>query len=456
MDAADLRQKAEALARERTCRTPEDSAALSPEDIRKTLHELRVHQIELEMQNEELRDAQRELSESRDKYFELYDFAPVGYFTLDENGLILEANLAGADMLGSERASLIKKRFSQFVAGTAQDTFYLRRKQALETGTRQVFELELKRKNGQSFFAQLQSVAVSDKEGNPTVLRTAVIDITDRRRAEEALLEVQRHLEERVERRTAGLVAANAKLQEEIEEHRRTGKALKESRKESHLLASRILSIQEDERKSIALDLHDTIAQTLSAIKMFMEAKVNAMDDLPPGISLERISAMVGDCIVELRRIIDHLRPTILDDLGIVAAANHHCMEFEKLHREIRVELDTTIQEDAIPDECKIVIYRILQEALNNISKHSRAKTVKISLHERAGCIEFRIRDDGIGFDEADMGSGGSGYGIGINSMKERAYLSQGSFSIQSRKGEGTEVVFSWGSGKSIAGVKND
>lgn len=426
------------------------------EDVQGLIQELRVHQIELELQNEELRNAQRELSESRDKYFELYDFAPVGYFTLDEKGLILEVNLAGADLLGSERASLVTKRFSQFVARTAQDTFYLRRKQALETGTRQVFELELKRKNGQSFHAQLQSDAVPGKEGNPTVFRTAVIDITDRKFAEEALLEVQQHLEETVERRTASLVTANAKLEEEVEERRRTGKALKESRQELHLLASRLLSIQEDDRRVIALDLHDTIAQTLSAIKMFVEAKVNPTDDPLPDISLERISVMVGGCIVELRRIIDHLRPSILDDLGIVTAVNRHCLEFERLNRGIRVERDITIKEDVIPDESKIVIYRIMQETLNNISKHSRAKTVNISLHEKAGRIEFRIRDDGIGFDESDTGSGGSGYGIGINSMKERVYLSQGSFSIQSRKGEGTEVVSSWGPRKPTAEVIND
>jgi PAS domain S-box-containing protein len=151
-----LRNRAEKSLRKQSA----DLGKSPVKDVQKLVEELRVHQIELEMQNEELRKAQVELAESRDRYFDLYDFAPVGYFTLDEKGLIVEANLAGANLLGFERASLIKKGFSQFVAPGSQDAFYSHRKQALETGTKQVSELELKRKKDRSFYAQLQSIAV--------------------------------------------------------------------------------------------------------------------------------------------------------------------------------------------------------------------------------------------------------------------------------------------------------
>jgi PAS domain S-box-containing protein len=414
-------------------------------DVQKLVQELRVHQIELEMQNEELRKAQVQLEESRDRYSDLYDFAPAGYFTLDAKGLIAEANLAGADLLGFERASLIKKGFSQFVAAGSQDAFYSHRKRALETRTKQVSELELKRKNDRSFYAQLQSVAVERNEGNAIQLRTAVVDITERKRAEVALFEAHSQLEGRIVERTAELLGSNAQLQEEIEERKRMEGELKKSERELHLLSSRLLTIQEDERKGIALDLHDTIAQNLSAIRMFLETKITTMaGSPPPGVSLESIYSMLGDCIAELRRIIDHLRPSILDDLGVIVAVNRYCAEFQDRHHDIRVERRVTVLEKEIPKTHKIVIYRILQEALNNVSKHSQAKTVKVSLRKKARGIELGIADDGSGFDVDHTRSRELGQGIGLSSMKERAHLSGGSISIQSRKGGGTAVIVSW------------
>jgi PAS domain S-box-containing protein len=436
-----LRNRAEKSLRKRSA----DVGKSPDNDVQKLIQELRVHQIELEMQNEELRKAQVELAESRDRYFGLYDFAPVGYFTLDENGLIVEINLVGADMLGFERASLIKKGFSRFVAPGSQDAFYAHRKQVFETGSKQFSELELKRKNGQFFYAQLQSVAVEGNEGNAIQLRTAVVDITERKRAEVALVEAHSQLEGRIAERTADLLTTNAQLQEEIEERKRVQDALQISERELHLLTSRLLTIQEDERKGIALDLHDTIAQNLIAIRMFVEAKrIAATDSPPPGVSQESISSMVGECIAELRRIIDHLRPSILDNLGLIVAINRYCAEYQDRHDDICLEQEITALENDIPNTHKIVIYRILQEALSNVSKHSKAKTVKVSLRKKAGRLELGIADDGVGFDLDHARSPGLGQGIGLSSMKERSHLSGGSMSIQSRKGVGTTVVASW------------
>src|ERR1039458_9788434 len=110
-----LRRRAEALAGERAGEMPENVEILSPEAARRALHELRVHQIELEMQNEELRRTQQELEASRERYFDLYDLAPVGYFTLSEQGLILEANLTAAKLFGVARSVLVKQPLSRFI-----------------------------------------------------------------------------------------------------------------------------------------------------------------------------------------------------------------------------------------------------------------------------------------------------------------------------------------------------
>ena len=178
---SELRNRAEDALQGKT----EEHQELSTRDARSLIHELQVHQIELEMQNEELRRAQKELEESRDRYSDLYDFAPVGYFSFDKNGLIMEVNLTGAKKLGVERNFLIKKPFSLFISQGSKDVFYLHLRQVFRTGVRLTCELKLVDKKGAEFDAQLESLSV--QEGNSGHCRTAISDITDRKKAEEAI-----------------------------------------------------------------------------------------------------------------------------------------------------------------------------------------------------------------------------------------------------------------------------
>jgi two-component system, sensor histidine kinase len=184
--ARDLRLKAEAIARENSALSPEAIAALSPEEIRQKLHELQVHQIELEMQNVELRAAQAELEESRARYFDLYDLAPVGYCTLSEQGLLLEVNLTAATLLGVARGMLVKQPISRFILKEDQDIYYLHRKKLFETGEPQECELRLVKPDGTAFWAHLTATVARGREGAP-VCRVVLIDVTVRKRAEEAL-----------------------------------------------------------------------------------------------------------------------------------------------------------------------------------------------------------------------------------------------------------------------------
>ena len=164
-----------------------DISTLSQGDVQKLVHELRVHQIELEMQNLELRQAQIALEELKDRYLDLYDFAPVGYFTLDQNGVILEANLTSAHLFGVERGLLIGKPFASFVNQEDGDSLYLHFGKVLETRSKQTCELRLTKKYGDQISVRIDSLIGKSHDGSPTVLRTAVIDITPRKQAEEAL-----------------------------------------------------------------------------------------------------------------------------------------------------------------------------------------------------------------------------------------------------------------------------
>jgi len=148
----------------------------------------------LEMQNDELCRTQMELAESRDKYHELYDFAPVGYFTFDEMTRIQDVNLTGADLLGSQRSKMLNMKFSSFILPDSQDDFYFYCKQLFQTETYQTCELKLKRQDGTPFYAKLDSVAVKDKTKNLNQIRTALTDITESMRANELMRESEEKL----------------------------------------------------------------------------------------------------------------------------------------------------------------------------------------------------------------------------------------------------------------------
>jgi PAS domain-containing protein len=149
------------------------------DDSQKLIHELEVHQIELEMQNDELRRTQRKLLESRDKYHELYDFAPVGYFTLDDRALIRQVNITGTDLLGFQRNKLINTKFSRLISPDFQDGFYFHCKQIFESGTKQTCDLKIIK----------QDLAVKDETTGSSQFRTAVTDITEKVLAKKLLQE---------------------------------------------------------------------------------------------------------------------------------------------------------------------------------------------------------------------------------------------------------------------------
>jgi PAS domain S-box-containing protein len=158
------------------------------------IHELRVHQIELEMQNEELRHTQNRFENTRARYADLYDFAPVGYFSMNQKGVIDEANLTIATMLGVDGGTLIGQAFTRFVQRDFQDTFYKNRQWLLETEAPQSFELGLVKKDGRVFYARLECTMITNQEEDGKQIRVAVSDITERKQAEDALRESEKTL----------------------------------------------------------------------------------------------------------------------------------------------------------------------------------------------------------------------------------------------------------------------
>jgi PAS domain S-box-containing protein len=164
--------------------TPHELKEKTPEDI---IHELQVHQIELEMQNETLREAQQALQEAHDRYIDLYDYAPVGYFTVDKKGTIHEANLTATSLLGVDRVSLVGKPLSHFVFEDDSDTCYLKLRQVFLIQEKMTCELRFVKEKGDQFYAQLEGITVQDLDGKVTRARIIFTDISKRKRIEETL-----------------------------------------------------------------------------------------------------------------------------------------------------------------------------------------------------------------------------------------------------------------------------
>jgi PAS domain S-box-containing protein len=208
---------------------PDRRESITAEPVERLVQELRAHEFELELQNEQLRLAQAELTASRERYMDLYDFAPVGYFTLDRHGSILEANLTGARLLGVERSTLVGGRFGHYVALADRDRFHFYCSQVGSAGGVLETEIRLIPRESPEFYARLEGARPRNAAGSGDRCMIAVSDITGSKRAEDALRQLHLLLETQVTHRTAQLHEANQRLSEELAERVRTEQALRES-----------------------------------------------------------------------------------------------------------------------------------------------------------------------------------------------------------------------------------
>jgi PAS domain S-box-containing protein len=508
-----------------------------PENMQELIHELQVHQIELEMQNEALREAQQRRGEVLRLYTDLYDFAPVGYLDLDREGRIERANLTASAQLKVSRGPLVGRSLYDFIHTDGQDALFKQLRRVLRSRKRQscevrthdgtylllesvffpgdvkalcrtsltditarkqaerqlaralgdvedivntvhdalrVLDEELKvvtanpafyrafvQKNGEvigcSFFElagdlweipQLKgrlrqvisrnlSVEGFEVEGEVNGRRTimlvserilvTVYDVTEARLAERNLKEAHDHLEERVRERTAELAERNHELEA--------------AQDQLHRLSGELLTAQEQERKRVSHELHDSIGQSLAALKFAaQQAFAKLPEDSAPQVQ-ESISALVRivqDTLDELRRIEKDLWPPTLEILGLIQTIQSFCRDTREIYG-VKLEDRLEVDEGKVPEILKIVVFRIVQEAVQNAVKHSGSERIFIDLQNRNAQLELVIRDRGKGFDVGEA-SAGPGDGIGLQSMRERAELSGGMLSIESAPGKGTVV----------------
>ena len=383
--------------------------------IRWLLHELQVHSEEVTVQNEQLIKAQAEIEQARDRYAELYDFAPVGYATLDSHGAIHECNFAASTMLGRPRHFLLRVPLTAFVV--REDRTRLRdflHQAALHPD--QAATIDIKIKTAPNRRLRLLTKA---RPAGPTahLLFTAMVDITAElllaeSRSQELLREQARG------RELADEVADSAMAQQRI-------KALME----------RLVTVQEEERRRLARDLHDHLGQQLTALRleMSMLRHLGGPEIQPSLASAEAIAE-------RLDRDVDYLawslRPAALDEFGLSAALQTYVKQWAD-HHHIRAEMVTRAPAQRVQAEVENHLYRVVQEALNNIAKHAQATEALVRLDGSETTLRVTVQDNGVGFDP----TGNRARGMGLLSMRERVALIGGTIHVESGTGRGTRIT---------------
>ncbi len=380
---------------------PMESLEEALEEMQSAFEELQVAEEELRLQQEELQATTYNLETERLRYKELFDFAPDGYMVTNVSLIIREANQAASTLLKTPLDHLIGKPLGIYIAQEDRRSFRAR----LGPSDKEIrnWELRLKPRESPPFYANINMVERRDSDNNLSGFRWLFRDVTEQKALEKQLKG----------------------------------------------LSSKLLTAQEDERSRIASDIHDSFGASFAFVKIRLESFLEHLrkdGDNQFIEPLEEVVEIVKHDMEEVRRMQMALRPPMLDDLGIIATLEWFCREFQTSYPEIRVTKAIHLQEKEVPDLLKVVIYRTVQEAMNNAAKHSKSSTVRVSLRKTDNRIELAVRDDGFGFDPKSTSSlpDRSRPRLGIVSIKERCELLGGSFSIASGKDEGTTVRAGW------------
>jgi len=389
----------------------------------------------------EQRRSERALRESEERFRLLVQgVQEYGIFQLDPSGNVVSWNAGAARLMGYRAEEIIGKHFSTFypkedvLAGKPERNLAeaARAGKAEEEGWRI-------RKDGSRFWVNVLLTALRDAQGNLRGYAKLTCDMTERRDREEALQRAKELLELRVEQRAVVLTRVNEELRGEIAERRYAEEQFKETLAQLRALAGRLQSVREEERASIAREIHDELGQACTAIKMDLALIGRKITKRQTQLraKIESSMRLVDDMIGTLRRISSDLRPRTLDDLGLAAALEWQGQEFEK-RTGIKCHLVLPQEPLNLDPEKSTAIFRIFQESLTNVTRHAQATSVEARLEIEEDQLVFRVHDNGKGFDPEEAKAKKS---LGLVGMQERALLLQGEVRIEGVPGSGTTMT---------------
>lgn len=372
---------------------PEETGSMSADDLRHLVRQL-------QMQNKAFRERQQELDKLQARYWELYDNAPVGYISIDSDGIVHTANKTAATLLDLARKKLIDSCFINYIAEEDRNRYLEFLKPLAGMQPHGWLEVRLLKAGGETFYARLEGHALNRGEPESSEILLCLSDISEKKQAEDEL----------------------AKARDQLRK-----------------LTAHLQGIREEERKSMAREIHDEMGQVMAYLKMSLPA-IEARIPETDSETRRRINTMkeaLSESIRSTRNMISRLRPYHLDELGLIPALESCVQDFRE-QSGIEAHFFSNGVPQGLRPEKQTTVYRILREGLSNVALHSGASRVVVSITATPKKIVLEIRDDGKGFVQTPEEAETS---YGIMGMRERAADVGGGLEIDSGASRGTRLT---------------
>ena len=413
-----LRKKAEQIVTGKQIDLPDFNEL----DLMSLIHEIEVQHVELDLQNQELRQALHDLEESRNKFFELYQTAPVAFVTVNDKGLIEQINETAARLLAGINNFLVGRSFAALIVSEDQQAYFSFLKNYALRKAANRCELRLKGKDYPIVHAQLEAKAIYDDKGKHRQWRFGIIDITDLKRIEEELRQAHGELEKRVAQRTAELDQRNQQLAR---------------------LTTELTISEQRERRRLADLLHDHLQQLLAGARLNLDMAVQEYNPLNDS-SLMSAYELVSESLETSRTLSAELSPPVLYLHGLAQAFQWLARWIEKAHN-LQVDLKTESKAEPAQEELKILLFQSVRELLFNVVKHAGTNAARIEMQRQDEHSVILVSDEGNGFNPEGLWENdpSADKAYGLFNIRERLLLLGGDFDIQSMQGNGTTVRIS-------------
>ncbi len=394
----DLRRKAEAVVE----RTRDDLPPATFESLQELVHELNVSRVELGMQNEELQRAQIELTETRDRYADLFDMAPIGYAVVDGHGRIQEVNLTAADLLGMERMHLLRQPLASFVLERDRQALRDHLRQAVASQAKVACELSLAPRRAASRPVRLETVRLTRYHKEVILCRMAILDLREQRQRE-------------------------AELRRRAEQLRK--------------MSAELSQAEHKERRRLAHILHDNVQQLMVAARYHLDVlRPQCLGDNCRDL-IDKSDELLSEAIQATRSLALDLSPPVVYEEDMSTALEWLARRMGELH-DLTVDLDVGPL-GQVPEALRVFLFMAVQELLFNVVKHADARHATVTASRHDDCLRMSVKDGGRGFDLKAIlpGEPGGAGGFGLFTIRERIELLGGELQIDTRPSGGCAVT---------------